>query len=151
MNAVRQDGIERYDDFEFGSDYDTDMTAPWIQHILSLGLREIYRLTTMRSFDERKAVLHGHRRHVDIESVFLHDELVELNQDGYPPHSHPSSSGRPFYDDGDIGAKQIWQHSKRHDDDMEVYDLGNWEHRAWGYVLVSGSRDDYLPMVNFRI
>lgn len=145
---MNHDGVLKYDNFGLGHGYNIDMQTEWIQHILSLGLEKVYTLTTDKRHEERKRVFRDHEE-LDNYLTPLQNVLDDLHIYGYSKFLKSGSTvlQKPFYDDGDIGAQQIWEHSKLDENEVGIYEEMDWKTRAWGYVLVSYFCGFSLPSV----
>lgn len=128
--------------------FDADVADGTIQHILSLGLREILAIARLGDapYAAREKALNPDLETIPRENEdFLNAVLIEINH--YARSTEDKSlfntllSTLPFHSDPDPGPETIWSLSRPQDgSSLALFQPHDWVSRRWGYVLWDHAR-----------
>ncbi|POS79252.1 hypothetical protein DHEL01_v202342 [Diaporthe helianthi] len=124
-------------------DFNTRAAHETIQHILSLGLREILTIARLQdtNYQEREALLDPDNHIPAKNGGFFNAALFVMNfyaqpSDGADLLYKTISSAKPFYGDADPGPETMWRLSCPQDgSSLALFEEHDWIFRRWGYVL----------------
>lgn len=131
----------------FNVDYGDLIDSPYIQHVLSLGLEELHRITLASTYEERYRLLNTPSG-PPATSGFLQDALETANNanedlflDRLTPEQEALHIKKPFFADPDSGPRDVWLWAHKVESWANwVYQENRRQLRQWGYVMWDKSR-----------
>lgn len=138
----------------FRVEYDDRIDSPFIQHILSRGLKKLYSIILAETYLERHQLLYD-RGFPSITDNFLYEGLQSANEhndhvslDGWSPENEALLTRRSFVADPDSGPRDAWQWAHREEAWTNwVYQEDRDNIRRWGYVMWDRCRLDSVGIL----
>ncbi|OAQ61137.1 zinc finger domain-containing protein [Pochonia chlamydosporia 170] len=131
----------------FNVNYGDLIDSPYIQHVLSLGLEELHRITLASTYEERYRLLNTPSG-PPATNGFLQDALETANNanedlflDRLTPEQEALHIKKPFFADPDSGPRDVWLWAHKVESWANwVYQENRRQLRQWGYVMWDKSR-----------
>ncbi|KAF5532687.1 zinc finger domain-containing protein [Fusarium phyllophilum] len=135
---------------ELRVEYGVGIDSPYIQHLLSLGLKKLHQIIAAETYEARYKLLNDRRfSRPRIRSDFLYDALDNVNEpdddtpllSDFTPEDERSHIRPPFFDDPDPGPAEIWRWAYQDETKQQfVYQKSRGPLREWGYVMWDSRR-----------
>ncbi|KID83271.1 hypothetical protein MGU_09456 [Metarhizium guizhouense ARSEF 977] len=138
----------------FRVEYDDRIDSPFIQHVLSRGLKKLYSIILAETYLERHQLLYD-RGFPPVTDNFLYEGLQSANEhndhvslDGWSPENEALLTRRSFFADPDSGPRDAWQWAHREEAWTNwVYQEDRDNLRRWGYVMWDRCRLDSVGIL----
>lgn len=127
--------------------YGDRVDSPFVQHVLSHGLKKLHQIAGAETYEERYRLLYFSHCPPATDS-FLHEGLRGANEqndniflDDLTPEDRTLHIKKPFFADPDSGPADVWRWAHQEESWANwVYQENRHGLRQWGYVMWDRSR-----------
>lgn len=140
--------IDKVDKSNIYTPWNRRVDHPAVQYLLTLGLEEILKMASCDTFKSRVRGVPDGRGTLQSENKWFLGTAFRVSDALRPtPFGVRLLHGKPYHDDGDAGAQQMWR-AGLSDSRSPFYDPRDWLDRRWGSVMWDRERFQELGVLD---